>query len=555
MILSAVLLLPLLLAGLALLPATRLMGIRLAPWAALPGLAFALAAPGTYTLDLPWLLLGSRFGLDETGRLFLLFTALLWLAAGFYARSYLAGDPRRHVFTAFFLVTLSGNLGVCLAQDAASFYFAFAVMTFAAYGLVVHESGSEARRAGRIYLVMAVLGEALLIAGLLLLAGAAQTHFLPEMARTAAMEMPSLAYGLLFLGFGVKAGVPLLHMWLPLAHPVAPTPASAVLSGAMIKAGLLGWLRFLPLGEAAMPALGTVMLSLGLFATFFGVVVGLGQRQPKTLLAYSSVSQMGFITLAVGAGLLHPQAWPLLLPAIGLYALHHGLAKGALFLGVGVAQRFGRKGWVMAGLLLPALALAGAPFTSGALAKTELKAALAGLPAPWPELLPWALGLAALGTGLLMARFLLLTPRESNQENGIGLLPWLAALAAVAALAWMQADAATVAAVLSEPGLKSAAWPVLAAILLAYAAWRGRWRGPAIPPGDALMWLERAAASLRRISAPHPFQSKITFTRAPVLILWTRRVEEALRTWPLAGSLWLIVLIALFILLLGVATT
>ncbi|MDO8890949.1 MAG: complex I subunit 5 family protein [Sulfurimicrobium sp.] len=555
MILSAVLLLPLLLAGLALLPATRLMGIRLAPWAALPGLAFALAAPGTYTLDLPWLLLGSRFGLDETGRLFLLFTALLWLAAGFYARSYLAGDPRRHVFTAFFLVTLSGNLGVCLAQDAASFYFAFAVMTFAAYGLVVHESGSEARRAGRIYLVMAVLGEALLIAGLLLLAGAAQTHFLPEMARAAAMEMPSLAYGFLFLGFGVKAGVPFLHMWLPLAHPVAPTPASAVLSGAMIKAGLLGWLRFLPLGEAAMPALGTVMLSLGLFATFFGVVVGLGQRQPKTLLAYSSVSQMGFMTLAVGAGLLLPKAWPLLLPAIGLYALHHGLAKGALFLGVGVAQRFGRKGWVMAGLLLPALALAGAPFTSGALAKTELKAALAGLPAPWPELLPWALGLAALGTGLLMARFLLLTPRESNQENGIGLLPWLAALAAVAALAWMQADAATVAAVLSEPGLKSAAWPVLAAILLAYAAWRGRWRGPAIPPGDALMWLVRAAASLRRISAPHPFQSKITFTRAPVHILWTRRVEEALRTWPLAGSLWLIVLIALFILLLGVATT
>lgn len=545
MSLSVVLFLPLLLAGLVLLPATRSMGMGLAPWAALPGLVFALAAPEAYTLDLSWLLLGSRFGLDGTGRLFLLFTSLLWLAAGFYARGYLTKDTRSHVFTSFFLITLAGNLGVCLALDAASFYLAFAVMTFAAYGLVVHEGDDEARRAGRIYLVMAVLGEALLIAGLLLLAGAAQTHFLPEMARAAAMKMPALAYGLLFLGFGVKAGMPLLHMWLPLAHPVAPTPASAVLSGAMIKAGLLGWLRFLPLGDAAVPVLGTVMLSLGLIAAFFGVVVGLVQRQPKTLLAYSSISQMGFMTLAVGAGLLLPQAWPLLLPAIGLYALHHGLAKGALFLGVGVAQRFGRNGWLMAGLLLPALSLAGAPFTSGALAKTELKAALTGLPAPWPELLAWTLPLAAMGTGLLMARFLLLTPRGIKQHDGVSLLrPWLAMLAAVAVLAWMQADADTVAVALSVPGLKTAAWPIIAAAILSFYAWRRGWRGPAIPPGDVLVWLERATA-LRYVFLPDLSRSKIVLTTVRMSISKIQRLEEALRSWPLAGGLWLLALVAL----------
>ncbi len=540
------LLFPLLLAGLVLLPATRSMGIRLAPWAALPGLALAIAAPdAALRLDLPWLLLGSRFGVDAIGRLFLLFTAMLWLAAGFYARSYLARDPRRHMFTVFFLLTLSGNLGVSLAQDAASFYLAFAVMTFSAYGLVVHQRDAEAWRAGRIYLVMAVLGEASLIAGLLMLAATAQTHFLPEMARTAATGAPGLAYGLLFLGFGVKAGVPLLHMWLPLAHPVAPTPASAVLSGAMIKAGLLGWLRFLPLGEVALPALGTLMLSLGLLATFFGVAVGLVQRQPKTVLAYSSVSQMGFMTLGVGAGLLLPEAWPLLLPAIGLYALQHALAKGALFLGVGVTQRFGRPGWVMAGLLLPALALAGAPFTSGALAKTELKVALVGLPAFWPELLAWALPLAAVGTGLLMARFLLLTPGGIRQDNAAGLLPpWLALLAAMLALVWMRADAGTVAAVLSAPGLRTAAWPALAAALVAYAAWRRGWRGPAIPPGDVLLWLERAVASCR-LSAPPPPRSTSALTTALVSISRIRRIEEALRTWPLAGGLWLLALIAL----------
>lgn len=554
MSLSLLLLLPLLLAGLLVLPATRRMGMLLAPWAALPGLVFALTAPDAYTLDLPWLLLGSRFGLDETGRLFLLFTALLWLTAGFYARSYLAKDPRRHIFTAFFLATLSGNLGVCLAMDAASFYLSFAIMTFAAYGLVVHEGNAEARRAGRVYLIMAVLGEALFLAGLLLLAGAAQTHFLPEMARAAALEMPGLAYGLLFLGFGVKAGVPLLHMWLPLAYPVAPTPASAVLSGAMIKAGLLGWLRFLPLGEATVPALGTVMLGLGLFAAFFGVVAGLVQRQPKTLLAYSSISQMGLLTLAVGAGLLLPKAWPLLLPAIGLYALHHSLAKGALFLGVGVAQRFGRNGWVMAGLLLPALALTGAPFTSGALAKTQLKAALTGLPTPWPELLAWALPLAAVGTGLLMARFLLLTPHGSKQNDGIGLLPpWLVVLTAVAALAWMQADAGAVAAVLSGSGLASAAWPVLVVALLAYVAWRRGWRGPAIPPGDVLVWLERAAATLRRVSLPYTFRSKRVIPTALISISRICHLEKVLCNWPLVGGLWLLVLVAMAYALLLVA--
>lgn len=546
MSLSVVLLLPLLLASLVLIPATRRMGMRLAPWAALPGLVFSLAASVTYTLDLPWLLLGSRLGLDETGRLFLLFTTLLWLAAGFYARNYLARDPRRHTFTAFFLVTLSGNMGVCLAQDAASFYLAFAVMTFAAYGLVVHESDTEARRAGRIYLIMAVLGEAMLIAGLLLLAGAVQTHFLPEMTRTVAMEIPSLAYALLFLGFGIKAGVPLLHMWLPLAHPVAPTPASAVLSGAMIKAGLLGWLRFLPLGEVALPVLGVLMLSLGLFAAFFGVAVGLVQRQQKTLLAYSSVSQMGFMTLAVGAGLLLPQAWPLLLPAVGVYALQHGLAKGALFLGVGVAQRFGRQGWVMAGLLMPALVLAGAPFTSGALAKTQLKTALAGLPAPWPELLAWSLPLAAVGTGLLMARFLLLTPRGTKQDDAAGLLPsWLALLAAMLLLAWIWVDAGIVAQVLSGPGLASAAWPALAAALLAYVAWRRGWRGPAIPPGDVLVWLERAGPAWRRMSVMEIVMPRRSIIGAHKGLARPAQLEANLFTWPRASALWLLALAAL----------
>ncbi|MDP2431662.1 MAG: proton-conducting transporter membrane subunit [Pseudomonadota bacterium] len=501
LLLLLVLLLPLLLIALVLYPASRRVGLALAPWAALPGLLFAGLAPAAYVLDLPWLLLGSRFGLDETGRLFLAFTALLWLVAGFYARAWLANDPRRHVFTGFFLATLAGNLGVCLALDAASFYFAFALMTFAAYGLVAHVADARARRAGRVYLAMALLGEAMLLVGLLLSVDAAQSHFLAGMARTSG-DTPLLAYVLLALGFGVKAGVPLLHMWLPLAYPAAPAPASAVLAGAMIKAGLLGWLRFLPLGEVALPELGTAMLGVGVGAAFFGVAVGLLQRDAKTVLAYSSVSQMGFLTLAVGAGLLAPQAWPSLLPAIGFYALHHALAKGALFLGEGVARRRGCDALVWAGLALPALALAGAPLSSGALAKAQLLAALSGLPAPWPGVLAWALALAAVGTALLMLRFLWLLRRGRGGGAGL-LLPWLVLPAAISLL-WLAADAGAVAHGLSAPGLWSAAWPLLLAVGLARLFWRRGGKLWAIPPGDVLLWLERLAAWVRRFVRMRP---------------------------------------------------
>lgn len=546
------LLLPLALAALVLYPASRRMGLALAPWAALPGLALALAAPESYVLDLPWLLLGSRFGLDDTGRLFLAFTALLWLAAGIYARAWLVNDPRRHVFTGFFLATLTGNLGVCLALDAASFYFAFALMTFAAYGLVAHVADAKARRAGRVYLAMALLGEAMLLVGLLLSVGAAQSHFPTEMAR-AAGNTPLLAHVLLALGFGVKAGVPLLHMWLPLAYPAAPAPASAVLAGAMIKAGLLGWLRFLPLGEAALPELGAAMLGVGIGATFFGVVAGLPQRDAKTVLAYSSVSQMGFLTLAVGAGLLTPQAWPLLLPAIGLYALHHALAKGALFLGEGVAQRMGRNKLVWAGLALPALALAGAPYTSGALAKVALKDALTALPEPWSVLLASVLALAAVGTALLMFRFLWLLWRERGQGGGAGLLPpWLVLLVAVAFLAWLKAEAGSVAATISVPGLWWASWPVLLAAVLAVSTRRLGWHGPAIPPGDVLAWLAQIGLALRNVLATNPSWPKRLAMNPISVLAGCRRLEEMLRAWPLVGSLWLLAFAALAGALLGV---
>ena len=488
-LIASVLLFPLVLAVAMTASTSRPMAARLAALAPLPALLLALGAPTGLALDLPWLLLGSRFELDQTGRLFLGFTALVWLLAGWYARSYLRDDPRRHVFQGFFLAAQMGNLGLCLAGDAASFYLLFALMTFAAYGLVIHSGSLEARRAGRVYIVMAVLGEAALVAGMLLATQAAGSILLADLA--AALPAGPAAL-LLLAGFGVKLGLPLLHMWLPLAHPVAPLPASAVLSAVMIKAGLLGWLRFLPLGTAALPELGAALMTAGLAATFLGVAAGLAQRDAKVLLAYSSVSQMGYLALAVGAGLRAPELWPALLPAVGLYAVHHALAKSALFLGVGVAQAHGGRAWVLAGLALPALALAGAPFTSGMLAKSFLKTGLDGLGGAWAALLPGLLGLATLATGLLMARLLILLAAQKPGHAHAGLAaPWgTLLLAGVAVPLWLSPPGA--AARLAElSALGTALWPVVLAAVLALAARGASWRVPVVPPGDVLVLLER----------------------------------------------------------------
>jgi hydrogenase-4 component B len=547
-------LLPLALAALVLAPASRTTALRLAPWAPLPALILAFAAPLELRLDLPAVLLGTTLGLDDSGRLFLQFSALVWLVASLFARGWLRDDARQPRFWAFFLATQAGNLGLCLALDAASFYLLFALMTFAAYGLIVHNGTPEALRAGRVYLTMAVVGEAALVVGILLAVVASGSHAF-EVLSASALSGPAAA--LLISGFAIKVGVPLLHMWLPLAHPVAPVPASAVLSGVMLKAGLLGWLRFLPLGSHALPEAGAMLMLAGLAAMFLGVAAGLAQRQPKVLLAYSSVSQMGYMTLAVGAGLAAPALWPLLLPAVGLYALHHALAKSALFLGAGLVRVHGMTGLRLAGLALPALALAGAPLSSGLLAKTQLKLAFDSLPAPWATIVIPLLPLAALGTALLMARLLWLVWDKYRDSAASARPPpagvrvsWLTGVLASLVLVWLLAPDGLRAQVLASDVLLDAAWPPIAAAVLAYFALRLRWRAPALPPGDVLLsltgclnWLQSMLAARRwpRPPARLPdFSTRIARQQPP---------DASSMTGNLAGLLWLALLASLFALL------
>lgn len=457
------------------------------PLLPLPALFLALLTEPGWTLQLPWLLLGGLWGMDELRQTFLLLTALLWTVAGVFATGYLK-DRHLGRFWVFWVLTLAGNLGLTVAFDVASFYSFFALMTFAGYGLVVHEGTNEANRAGRVYLAMAVVGEMAILAGLLMAFSAAGSLLLAELpAAVASSDRRWLIMLLLLTGFGVKAGLPLLHFWLPLAHPVAPTPASAVLSGAMIKAGLLGWLVTLPIGQVSLPVWANLLVVLGAVGSLGGAVLGVRQMRPKAVLAYSSISQMGLMTLMVAGALASQAHSGAILAVLGLYVLHHGLAKGSLFLSTAMSLPSGRWQRMLMWLLIamPGLALAGLPFTSGAMAKLAMKDVLApsGLDFALAEYLPVLMTAGAIATMLLVWRFLwAFGARAHTGGNARGLwLGWsLATASSLLVFWWLPLPSglpakAWVSAMLDQAW--ALVWPVIVATILAGLVWRINRRG------------------------------------------------------------------------------
>jgi len=498
-----------LVAGLA-APRSRAHARRLAPWAALPALLAALL--GATDFELPWMMLGARLGLDSIATVLLPVTAGLWLAAGLFAQHYLEPGARRDLFFGWFMAALAGNLLLLVALDTIVFYLGFALMSFASYGLIVHEGNARARHAGRYYIALVLIGEVCIISALMFLASRAPIDFVSLRAAFAGGEpgRNALIIALLFVGFGIKAGIFGLHFWLPLAHPVAPAPASAVLSGAMIKAGLVAWMRLLPLGEMALPAWGAALAALGFFTACYGVLAGLPQREAKTVLAYSSISQMGVMTMAIGLGLAFPGQWPALAAVLLVYMAHHCLVKGGLFLGAGLVQHaLSPAAARLAAVVLSvgALALAAGPLTGGLVAKLAFKQTAGLIAEPWGATVPLLLSISSALTALLMLRFLWIAwPRASGRAAAVPfalLAPWLALVVAGLSVPWVLAGPALRAEAAGLTAAWGAAWPLALAAVIAVMAVRLRRAGrlpamPGVPPGDLGIPLERGAAALSR---------------------------------------------------------
>jgi len=449
--------------------------------AALPALVAAIVVTAGTSIDIPWLLLGTRFGLDANAGIFLLFSSLLWMLAAAHTAAQTQVDADAVRFRIFYLLAMSGNYMLILGQDLASFYLGFALMGLAAYGLVVHDGTGSSRRAGLIYLIMTLLAEFALLFAFIMIYWRTGT-LTPSPAQLIGAGTAEIS--LLMLAFGIKAGVIGLHVWLPLAHPAAPVPASAVLSGAMIKTALIGWMRFLPFGHESLTEWGLLMLVAGAAGALIAVPLGLPQQNPKVVLAYSSIGKMGTMVCALGLALIEPRAAAGIVATVTLFAAHHGLTKGALFLGVGVVKSSHSR-WTFLLLLFPALALAGLPFTSGALTKEMLSLAVVEAENRWSESIYWLLTITAVGTALLLARFLYLMYRLTEKQRSFPLLsalPWLGLLSLILLLPFAYDG---------TPSLVKNSLPIAVAAVIAILAMRAR---PArllalvgrVPPGDLI---------------------------------------------------------------------
>ncbi|HWU27325.1 MAG TPA: hydrogenase 4 subunit B [Rhizomicrobium sp.] len=319
-------------------------------------------------VGLPWL--GAHFRLDAVASFFLVVINLGSAGASFYGIGYGAHEREPFRVLPFYPVFLAGMNLVVLADDAFSFLLSWELMSLASWALVMaHHRSSENRRAGYIYLLMASLGTFALLLAFGLLAGAQGGYAFAAMrASHPTPLLASLALFLVLVGAGSKAGLVPLHVWLPLAHPAAPSHVSALMSGVMTKVAIYAVIRIV--FDFLGPPVwwwGIVVLSLGGASALMGVLYALFEIDLKRVLAYSTIENIGFIFVGLGLAIAFradgfAAASVLALTAALFHVLNHSLLKSVLFFGSGaVLTATGERNMeALGGLIhrMPATALA-----------------------------------------------------------------------------------------------------------------------------------------------------------------------------------------------------
>ena len=378
-------------------------------WAVIAVTALELGMLGYFftlpdlTLQVPWVCgLGLTLTLDGFRRLYTLIGGFMWLVSALASPRYFRRYRRRNRYYFFFLLTLGATVGVFLAADLTSVFLFFEIMSLASYVWVAQDERRESLRAGDTYLAVSVVGGLVMLMGLLLLSAQAQTQTTRYIA----------GFCLLF-GFGAKAGSFPLHIWLPKAHPVAPAPASALLSGILTKAGIFGVLMLSTDLFRGDQLWGRVILYLGCATMVLGAVLAVFSMDLKRTLACSSVSQIGFILVGIGVSTLLRAENALAARGALLHMVNHSLIKLVLFLAAGVVfqnihkldlneiRGFGRgKPLLHFVFLMGALGVGGIPLWNGYVSKTLLHEAILELGYPVIEplfLLSGGLTLAYMG--------------------------------------------------------------------------------------------------------------------------------------------------------------
>ncbi|MFA6316656.1 MAG: hydrogenase 4 subunit B [Elusimicrobiota bacterium] len=327
---------------------------------------------------------GFSFRLDPFSALFTGLISAVSLPASLYGLSHASEhDDRAGALGAFYNLFLLSMSLVPAADNAFCFLFAWEAMTLTSFFLVTldHED-PEARKAGRFYFVMSQGGTALIFAAFLLLwraSGSWEFSAFREAGRLMAPGMKSAVFLLALGGFGLKAGVVPLHLWLPYAHPAAPSHVSGLMSGVMIKTGVYGiMLTALSLLGGGPAWWGALVLGLGAASSLLGVLYALMQHDLKRLLAYHSVENIGIILMGVGAGMIFSSFGKpdlaLLAFAAGLYhTVNHAVFKCLLFLGAGsVLHAVGTRNMEKMGGLIKTMPFTALGFLAGSMAISAL---------------------------------------------------------------------------------------------------------------------------------------------------------------------------------------
>ena len=334
--------------------------------------------------------LGLSFELNGFGLIFAVMTSYMWLMTTLFAQDYLSHSHAKNRYYFFLLVTLGATAGVFFSADLYTTFVCFEIMSMASYVCVIHEETAGAMRAGGVYLAVATIGGLVTLMGIFMLYSVTGTLAFDELLPVCQELFADNAVwfyvcgGCILFGFGAKAGMYPLHIWLPMAHPVAPAPASALLSGIITKTGIFGVVVISTRIFLNNGYWGFVILAFGVVTAFMGGLLAVFSVDLKRTLACSSMSQLGFVLIGIGMmNLLGTGENALAVRGTILHMFNHSNLKLVLFIAAGVVlmnlhngnlnnvRGFGRKKpALMYAFLMGSLGISGIPLFNGYISKT-----------------------------------------------------------------------------------------------------------------------------------------------------------------------------------------
>ena len=380
--------------------------------------------------------MGLQFRADGFRLIYALVAAFMWMMTTVLSREYCRGHANTNRFYLFLLLTLGATMGVFLSADLFTTFIFFELMSFTSYVWVAQEETTPALRAGQTYLTIAVMGGMVMLMGLFLLYHLFGTLEISELRAHAAAADPRLLYaagGCLLVGFGAKAGAFPLHIWLPKAHPVAPAPASALLSGILTKAGIYGVLILSAQLFFGDQTWGRLVLGIGVLTMFGGALLAVCSLDLKRTLACSSMSQIGFILIGIGMqGLLAEGRGPAVHGTL-LHMVNHSMTKLVLFMAAGVIfmnthaldlnaiRGFGRKKPLLKAIFgVGALSIAGVPLFGGYISKTLLHESIVEYGGGWQmKAVEWIFLISGGMTVAYMAKLFVAIFIEKNDRKEV----------------------------------------------------------------------------------------------------------------------------------------